>query len=150
MKVTNPRARFDYELLERFEAGLVLKGSEVKSIKAGKISLKESFVKLYENEAWLYNAHVHPYPFADNQDYNPTRPRKLLLHRKELLKLYQKTEQKRLTIVPLSCYTKGRNIKLEIALARGKKKYEKKEAKKRKDLDREAERILKNLGGVRP
>ena len=143
MKVINRRAKFDYELLEKIEAGIALTGAEVKSVKAGKISLNESFARIREGEVWLHNAHIHPYPFADNRDYNPTRMRKLLLHKKEIISLDQKMKQKKLTLVPVACYTKGRNIKVEIALAKGKKAYQKKEIKKRKDIDREVERALR-------
>lgn len=146
MRILNRRARYDYNLLEKFEAGIALAGPEVKSVKAGKMSLGESFVQIREGEAWLYNAYINPYPFADNRDYDPRRTRKLLLHKNELLKLEQRTKEKSLTIVPVSCYTKGRHIKLEIALARGKKKYEKREAKKRKDLARETEQMLRDKG----
>lgn len=100
-------------------------------------------MKLIEGEAFLFNAHVNPYPFADNRHYDPARTRKLLLHKNELLKLAQQAKQKGLTIVPVSCYTRGRNIKLRIALAKGKKKYEKREVKKKKDIQREVERALK-------
>ena len=142
-RITNTRAKHDYQLLERFEAGIVLTGPEVKSIKAGQISLKESFVKFYRGEIWLFNAHVSPYAFADNQDYNPKRTRKLLLNKNELLKIRQKIKEKSLTIVPTACYNKGRNVKLEIALAKGKKQYQKREAKRKRDAQREMERGLK-------
>ncbi len=145
-KIINRRARYDYHLLEKFEAGIVLTGAEVKSVKAGKMSLSESFVKIIDNEAWLLNAFINPYPFADNRDYDPKRSRKLLLHKNELLKLTQQTKEKKLTVIPVSCYTKARKIKLEIALARGKKKYDKREAKKRKALEREIEQALKDKG----
>jgi SsrA-binding protein len=143
MKIINRRAKYDYQLLEKIEAGIALTGPEVKSVKAGKMSLNESFARIHEGEVWLHNAHIHPYPFADNRDYNPTRMRKLLLHKKEIISLEQKMKQKKLTLVPVACYTKGRNIKVEIALARGKRKYEKREVKKRKDIEREIERELK-------
>ena len=143
MRVINRRARYDYELLEKFEAGIALTGPEVKSAKAGEMSLRESFVRVRNNEAWLHNAHINPYPFADNQDYDPRRTRKLLLHKNELFRLTQKTKEKGLTIVPISCYTKANRVKLEIALAKGKREYDKREAKKRKDLEREAERELR-------
>jgi SsrA-binding protein len=142
VKVLNRRASYDYQLLGKFEAGIALIGPEVKSVKAGKMSLKESFVRVHDGEVWLHNAYINPYPYADNRDYDPRRTRKLLLHKNEILKLAQKTEEKGLTIVPVSCYTKGRQIKLEIALARGKKQYEKKEAKKRKDIEREIAREI--------
>lgn len=145
-KIINRRARYDYHLLEKFEAGVALTGAEVKSVKAGKMSLSESFAKIIDGEAWLLNAYINPYPFADNRDYDPQRSRKLLLHKNELLKLTQQTKEKKLTIVPVSCYTKGRQIKLEIALARGKKKHDKREAKKRKAIEREIEQALKDKG----
>lgn len=145
-RIINRRVRYDYNLLEKFEAGIALIGPEVKSVKAGKMSLQESFIRIRNSEAWLFNAYINPYPYADTRDYDPRRTRKLLLHKKELLKLEQKTKEKGLTIVPVSCYTKGRQIKLEIALAKGKKKYEKKEAKKRKDIEREVKQALKDKG----
>ena len=145
-KIINRRARYDYHLLEKFEAGIALTGAEVKSVKAGKMSLSESFARIISGEAWLLNAYINPYPFADNRDYDPQRSRKLLLHKNELLKLTQQTKEKGLTIVPVSCYTKGRQIKLEIALARGKKKHDKREAKRRKAIEREIEQALKNKG----
>lgn len=142
-KIVNRRATFDYQLLEKFEAGIALTGPEVKSIKAGHMSLIGSFVRLIRSEAWLINAQVNPYPFADNRDYDSRRSRKLLLHKNELLKLAQQTKEKNLTIVPVSCYTKGQIIKLEIALARGKKKQDKREAIKKRDLQREIETQLR-------
>lgn len=130
--------------MDRLEAGVVLTGAEVKSVKQKRISLGEAYVKLISGEAWLVNAHIAPYQFAANKDYDPTRSRKLLLSRKELLSLSQKMEQKKLVLVPTAAYTKRGRVKIEIALARSKKTWQKKEAKKRKDLDREAERIVKN------
>lgn len=137
MRIINRRAGHDYTLLERFEAGLVLTGGEVKSVKAGHFHLEEAFVRLRNGEAWLFNAHIPPYCSADFQNYDPRRERKLLLHKKEILKLEQKTGEKGLTLVPLSCYTKGGNIKLEIALARGRKSYEKREEIKRREQEKE-------------
>lgn len=145
-KIINRRVRYDYHLLEKFEAGLVLSGAEVKSIKAGKINLNESFVKIIAGEAWLINAYVNPYSYADNRDYDPKRNRKLLLQKNELLKLTQQTKEKNLTIVPVACYTKKRRIKLEIALARGKKKHDRREAKRKKAIQREVEQTLKDKG----
>lgn len=142
MKVINRRARYDYYLLERFEAGIALTGPEVKSIKTSRINLQDSFVRVRHGQAWLHNAHVSPYPYADNRDYDPKRTRKLLLHKNELLGLTKKMEGKRLTLVPTSCYTKKGKIKVEIALARGKKKWDKREAIKRRDLERETKREL--------
>jgi len=136
-KIVNRRVNYDYQLLEKFEAGIVLTGPEVKSVKNGHLNLEEAFCQVKNGEIWLFNAHIHPYKFADTRSYNPRRPRKLLLHKSEILKLAQKTFQKGLTIVPFSCYTKGNKIKLEIALAKGKKKYEKREVIKKRDLERE-------------
>ncbi len=117
-KIINRRASFDYQILAKFEVGVVLNGAEVKSIKNGHLKLEEAFIRLKDHEAWLFNAHIHPYSFAANKEEDPRRARKLLLHKKELLKLKQETTQKDLTIVPLSCYTKHNKIKLEIALAK--------------------------------
>lgn len=136
-KIFNRRAKFDYQFIKNLEAGIVLIGSEVKSVKAGHIKLAGSFVRLYSGQAWLHNAYINPYKFADNRDYDPVRQRKLLLHKKELLFLQQQIKEKKLAIIPVSCYTKSRKIKLEIALARGKKKYEKREKIKKRDIDRE-------------
>lgn len=136
-KIINRRARFDYQILTKFEVGVVLNGGEVKSIKAGHLKLEEAFIRLKDHEAWLFNAHIHPYSFAANKEEDPRRARKLLLHKKELLKLKQEATQKGLTIVPLSCYTRHNKIKLEIALAKGKKKYEKRESLKKKDWQKE-------------
>jgi len=143
MKIFNRRARFDYHLLEKFEAGVVLTGGEVKSVKAGHISLEGAFVQLRSGEAWLVNAHIHPYPFADNRDYEPRRSRKLLLNKNELLKINQKTTEKGLTMVPIACYNKGSKIKVAIALAKGKKQFEKREAIKKRDIERETQAELK-------
>lgn len=142
MKVLNRRASHDYQLLEKFEAGIALSGPEVKSVREGKISLEGSFARIAGGEAWLFNCHIHPYRFADTRDLDPTRPRKILLHKKEIISLESKMRQKRLTLVPLACYTKGRLIKLELALGRGKKEFEKREAKKRQDIEREIEREM--------
>lgn len=147
MKVVNPKAGYDYHLLEKIEAGIALTGPEVKSVKKGQISLKESFIKIRENEAWLINAHIAPYQNAEREGYDPRRTRKLLLHRRQLERLSQKIKEKGLTIVPVSCYNKGRRVKLEIALAKGKRAYEKREAIKRKDLEREVERELRGKNG---
>jgi SsrA-binding protein len=143
MKTTNPRVHFDYTLIEKYEAGLVLTGPEVKSVKTGHLSLKEAHVRVINNEAWLVNAYIAPYnPSADDQ-YDPYRTRKLLLHQAEILHLSQKSQEKGLTIVPVSCYTMRHNLKLEIALAKGKRAYKKRELLKKRDLEREVGRRLK-------
>ena len=143
MKIINRKAKYNYEFLEKLEAGIVLTGAEVKSIKKGRIRLDDAFVRIDFNlGAWLTNAYVHPYEFADNRNYQPTRSRKLLLHKKEILSLAKKMEGRNLTMVPVSCYTKRGVIKLELALAKGKKKWEKKEKIKKRDIEREMERDL--------
>jgi len=134
---TNKRAYFDYEILETFEAGVVLNGQEVKSIKTGHISLAGAFVTMKGSEAWLTNSQVPPYKMAGKIfNYEPTRPRKLLLHKKELSSLIGKIKQKGLTLVPLRVYTKGSKVKLEFGIGRGKKKYEKRETIKKREIDR--------------
>lgn len=143
MRIINRRARHDYQVLDSFEAGIALSGAEVKSVKQGRGDLASSFVRIKDGEAWLVGANIPRYGPAAGQDYDPLRTRKLLLHKKELVSLGAKVRQQRLTLVPLSLYTKGRLIKARIALAKGKKKYEKREAKRRKDIDREIERTLK-------
>lgn len=144
MKIINKRVNFDYELFDKVEAGVALTGAEVKSLFANQASLNEAYVKIINGEAFLLNAHIHPYKFADVSKIDPKRTRKLLLHQKELLSLENKMKQKNLILAPVAWYNKGHQIKLEIALARGKKKWERKEAIKRKDLDRETEEELKN------
>lgn len=146
MKILNRRVRRDYQLFETLEVGISLLGPEVKSIREGKMSLEEAFVRIKGGQAYLFNAHIHPYRFAETTNLDPARARKLLLHKKEILLLEQKMKQKNLTMVPLACYTKGRKIKLELALAKGKRVYEHKEAIKRRDLEREAEMELKTRG----
>ncbi len=137
MKVVNRRAIYDYQIFEKIEVGVVLTGAEVKSIKEGKISLDGSFARVKNGEVWLYNCHIYPYRFSQEKDLDPSRPRKVLLHKKEIISLEAKIKQKRLTLIPLSCYTKGRLIKFELALVKGKKEFEKKEKKKKEDLERE-------------
>jgi len=144
MKIFNKKVNFDYELFDKIEVGVALSGAEVKSLFANQASLDEAYVKIINGEAFLLNAHIHPYKFADVSKIDPKRTRKLLLHKKELLSLENKMEQKNLILVPVCWYNKGHQIKLEIALARGKKKWEKKEAIKRADIDRETEAILKS------
>ena len=139
----NRRAKFDYELLEEFNAGLVLKGYEVKSIKAGHISLKNSFITAKEGELYLTNAHVSPYQYANLADtYDPTRARKLLLQKKELKHLLGKSTAQGLTMVPLSIYNKKGLIKLKFCLAKGKKRYDKRQAIKKREDQRRMRRHL--------
>jgi len=142
-KILNKKAKHTFELLDRFETGVVLTGAEVKSAKLGHVSLAESYVRIINGEVWLINANINPYFYADQEGYDPRRTRKLLLHKHEILKIYKKMEGTNLTIVPTALYCKKGYVKVEIALARGKKQYEKREKKKRRDLDREQERVLK-------
>jgi SsrA-binding protein len=140
----NRRIKFDYEVIEKFEAGLSLLGTEVKSVKAGNISLKGSFVTIHNNEAYLTNATIPPWqPKNTGEDYDPARPRKLLIKSSELKSIVGSKKTKGLTLVPIRVYNKGSRIKLEVALAKGKKKYEKKQAKKERDIQREVDRIIR-------
>ena len=140
MRIANHKAPFEYEILERIEAGVNLTGAEVKSLKGGHAKLDGAFVRLMGQEAYLINAHVYPYLYARPQGYDPKRTRKLLLHKKQLISLKSKLDGANLTLIPLAWYTKGPLIKLEIGLAKGKKQYEKREAKRRLDQKRELER----------
>ncbi len=143
----NKKAFHDYEILERYEAGIELKGSEVKAIRAGKVQLKESFVKIIKGEAFLFNAHIS-YFETTNPHFKPDerRARKLLLHKKEILKLEERVKKESLTIVPLSIYFNKRNFaKVEIALAKGKKLHDKRESIKRREADRESKAAIKKV-----
>jgi SsrA-binding protein len=145
----NKRARYDYEILDTYEAGLVLLGYEVKSIKSGRISLKGSFVTMKQNpprlpELFLTNAHIAKYEKASTiESYDPERPRKLLVHKNEIKRLIGKKQEQGLTLVPLKIYTKHNLIKLEFALAKGKKKHDKREAIKKRDVDRQLRTLTK-------
>ena len=142
----NRKAKYDYNILETFEAGLLLKGYEVKSIKTGRISLQGSFVIIKDEEAFLTNADIPPYqPKNMPADYNPTQTRKLLLHKSEIKSLIGKTKQKGLTLVPLRVYTKGGKIKLGFGLAKGKKKTDKREKIKKRETEIEIRRKLKQV-----
>lgn len=145
MKIANRRAFYDYQLLDRFEAGINLVGSEVKAVRMGHADLTGSHVRILGSEAYLINAKIFHYQFARPEGYDEKRTRKLLLHKSEIIALKSKTEGANLTIVPVSLYTTKNFVKLELALAKGKKKYQKKEALKRKDIQREVEQELKNL-----
>lgn len=145
---TNRRARHEYTIEETIEAGLVLKGSEVKSLREGKANLQDSYARIEKGEALLLNAHVNPYSASSQFNHSPTRPRKLLLHKKELSRLVGKVKEKGLTLVPLRLYFKNGIAKVELALARGKKMYDKRESLKKKEMQREMERSVhwkKNL-----
>jgi len=140
----NKKALFGYEILEIYEAGLVLKGYEVKSIKAGRMSLKGSYVVIRGGELWLLNASIPPYqPKNTPKDYNPEHSRKLLLTKKEINSLIGKSKQKGLTLVPLEAYNRHRRVKLKFALAKGKKKFDKREALRKKDSDKMIKKELR-------
>jgi len=143
MRIVNKFASYEYQLFDRFEAGIVLLGGEVKSVKLGRVSLKDGFVKIVGGELLLLNVLISPYAFANNESYEPKRTRKLLMHKKEILKLSQRLDTKRMTLVPTAMYVNKGKIKLEIALAKGKMEYEKRETIRKKDLMREQEKILK-------
>ncbi|MEN6292172.1 MAG: SsrA-binding protein SmpB [Methanobacterium sp.] len=141
---TNRKANFEFFLLERYEAGIALQGSEIKSIRAGQISLAESYVQVDEHNAWLINAHIAPYEAASYLNHDPKRPRRLLLHKKEILDLWKDVRQKGITIVPVKMYLKSGKVKLEIAKAKGKKLYDKRDQIAQRDQTREAEREQRN------
>jgi SsrA-binding protein len=138
MKILNRRAKFNYQLLDRYEAGIVLTGAETKAVKAGRININQAHAKLVNSEVFLINANIT----VPQKDYQPTRSRKLLLHRHEITSITSKLKAKRLVLIPTKIYTKGRLIKLEIALAKFRRKVQKRELLKKRDLDRELQRNL--------
>jgi SsrA-binding protein len=141
----NRKARFDYEILEKYEAGIELLGTEVKSVRGGVMSLEGAFVIIRGGEAFLINANIPPYQVKNTpSDYDPLRNRKILLTKKEIAELAGSGKNKSLTIVPMSVYNKGRKVKMNVALVKGKKKFDKRETIKRRDTDREIRRTLKN------
>lgn len=142
MKITNKRAFFDYRILEKLEAGINLYGSEVKAVRLGHADLNASHVKIMGNEAYLINAKIFPYKYSSPENYDEKRTRKLLLHKKEIIALKTKIDSQKLTLVPISMYTAKNFIKVEIALGKGKKEYDKKEAIKKRDIQREVEQEL--------
>lgn len=142
--IFNKKARFEYELKDKFEAGLVLTGAEVKSLRAGKCQLKDSYISFKGNEAFLQNAHISYYGPATNQNHDPERLRKILLHRNELDRIQGLAQQKKFSCVPLRIYFKNGRAKLEFALGVGKTRRDKRETLKRKTSDRQIERALKS------
>ena len=141
---TNRKAFHEYFILDKLEAGLVLMGTEVKSIREARINLKESYAAVKGGEAFLFDCHISPYSHGNRENHEPTRTRKLLLHRQEIKKLIGKTQEKGLTLVPLRVYLRRGKIKLELGVARGKKLYDKREAARKKDSDREARAAVKS------
>ena len=140
---TNRKAKFEYFLIETFEAGIALQGSEIKSIRAGQVSLTEAYVQTDGEEAWLMSAHIAPYEQANRFNHDPVRPRRLLLHKKEIRQLWDSVRQKGMTIIPTRVYLKSGRAKVEIALARGKKSYDKREAIAKRDRARDSAREMR-------
>lgn len=139
----NRKARHDYHIDEEFEAGMVLRGTEVKSLRQGRAILKDSYGRIKNGEVFIHQMHISPYPFAYYDNHDPLRPRKLLLHKREIKRLYGKVNEKGLTLIPLKMYFKNGKAKISIALARGKRKYDKRESIRRRDEQREMERTRK-------
>ncbi len=139
---TNRKAKFEYFLEDTFEAGISLKGSEIKSIRAGQISIKEAYIRVDEREAWLMEAHIAPYAEANRFNHAPRRARQLLLHKREIKKLREGVQRKGLTVIATKVYLKGGRAKVEIALARGKKLHDKRHALKKKQTDRDMKREM--------
>ena len=140
---TNRRARHEYFIEETYEAGIAFTGSEIKSVRAGRISLQEGYAKVENDEVWLYGVHVAPYKQATIEQHDPLRKRKLLLHRGEISRLTGKLHEKGLTLVPLRVYIKGNHAKVELGLARGKRLYDKREVIAEREAKRQIERALK-------
>ncbi len=143
MKVFNKKAKFNYDILDHFEAGVSLTGAEAKSASTGHVRLDDAYVRIKDGQAYLINAYIYPYPGGSPQDYDPSRTRKLLLHKNQLVTLAVKMAKSGLTLIPLACYNKRRKIKIEVGLARSKKQYEKRAKIKSADLSRDIERELK-------
>ena len=140
---SNRAAFHNYHVLEKYEAGIALTGTEVKSVLAGRVQLKEGYVAVREGEVWLFNAHISPYSHGNRENHEPLRTRKLLLHKREIEKLDEAAIKQGMTLVPLRIYLKSRRIKVEVAIARGKKMYDKREAELRRTVDRETRAQLK-------
>ena len=140
----NKKAYFDYFIDEKFEAGIALAGTEVKSLRMGKCSIKESFVRIVNNEVMIFGMHISPYEHGNIFNRDPIRPRRLLMHRREIMKLYGTVKQDGLALIPLSVYFKYSRVKVEVGLCRGKKLYDKRESAARRDASREMDRAIKS------
>ena len=140
---TNKKARFNYEIIEKIEAGISLKGTEVKSVRNKNVSIGESYAQIKNNEVFLHNLHISPYEQGNRENHDPIRVRKLLLHKQEIKKLVSKIQLKGLSLVPLSIYLKKGKIKIELAVGRGKRLVDKRESMKKRAVDREIARIVK-------
>ncbi|MBM3129285.1 MAG: SsrA-binding protein SmpB [Chloroflexi bacterium] len=143
---TNRKAYHDYQIEETYETGVALTGTEIKSVRAGSVNLRDSYAQVKNGELWLMNVHIAPYEPASRQNVDPYRDRKLLMHRKEILRLFGRVMEKGLTLVPLKMYLKKNRAKLEIGLARGKRQYDKREAIGKRDAAREMDRAIKTRG----
>ncbi|HEY3128639.1 MAG TPA: SsrA-binding protein SmpB [Acidobacteriota bacterium] len=141
---SNKKAFHDYHIFDRYEAGIVLSGTEVKSLREARINLKDSYAQIKNNEIYLVNCHISPYSHGNRENPDPTRTRKLLLHRQEINKLIGKSVEKGFTLVPLRVYFKEGRAKVEIAVVKGKKMYDKRETQRRKESDRELAKIMKS------
>ena len=141
--VSNRKARYDYEVLDRYETGIVLRGTEVKSLRNGQVNLKDSFATIDRGEVFLHNVHIPHYEGGNNFNHETERSRKLLLHRSEIRRLIGKTQQQGLTMVPLKIYFKGGKAKVELGIVRGKKQFDKRQSIARRHADREVQRALK-------
>jgi SsrA-binding protein len=139
----NRKARHNYDILETYEAGLVLAGTEVKSLRDGRANFKDAYAAVRNEEVWLFGMHISPYSHGNINNHNPERDRKLLMHRNEIRRLIGKTKETGLTLVPLQLYFKNGKVKVELALAKGKKQYDKREAIAKREADRETKRIFK-------
>jgi len=141
---SNKKALHDYFVVQKIEAGIALTGTEVKSLKAGNVNLKDSYVILKDGEAFLFGTHISPYSHGNLENHDPERTRKLLLHRREIGKLHEQTAEKGLTVVPLRLYLKAGRVKVEIAVVRGKRQFDKRETERTRELDREAAVAMKS------
>lgn len=141
---SNKKAHHDYFILDKFEAGVELTGTEVKALRDGKANLKDSYVIFKAGESFLFGAHISPYAHGNRENHDPERTRRLLLHRREIDKLQEQVTEKGLSVVPLRLYFKGNRVKLEIAVVRGKKLFDKRETEKKKEADRETAAAMKN------
>ena len=138
---TNRKANFEYEILNRYEAGIVITGTEVKSIRDGKINIQESYGRIVNDEVWIINSHINEYKYGNINNHEPLRNRKLLLNKREIRKIKQQLQEKGLTLVPLKVYFKGSLVKIEIGIAKGKKLYDKRESIKKRDIERNLSRL---------
>jgi SsrA-binding protein len=139
----NRKARHDYHLLETFEAGVALQGTEVKAIREGRVNLRDSYARVEDGEVWIYNVHISPYSHRGYADHEPTRRRKLLLHKQEIRKLIGKTVEKGMTLVPTRVYFKNGRVKVSVSLAKGKQAHDKRDAIRKREVDRETRAAVK-------